>query len=303
MQSWDNLRYFLALHRHGRLIAAARALHVDHTTVGRRVKELETSLNTKLFEKRDSGFEVTTSGKSLLVYAEAIEKTVMGIETGICVDSENIKGSVRISSPEDFGSYFLATRLPELLSKYQELEIDLLSNEQDSNISRREIDIIITTNRPDSGRLVVKRLGEYRLGLFASKCYFEKHKSIKNIEDLKEHKLISCVDDKSFDRTIKNSVVSECKKISFKSRNMTAQYKAAQNGYGLCLMPCFMKEEYTDFIPVLEDQVVINQTLWLVVNEDMRYVDRIKKTSDFISDTLALSTSIFSGGQPNIRAI
>ena len=25
MQSWDNLRYFLALHRHGRLIAAARA--------------------------------------------------------------------------------------------------------------------------------------------------------------------------------------------------------------------------------------------------------------------------------------
>jgi Bacterial regulatory helix-turn-helix protein, lysR family len=33
---WDNLRYFLAVARAGKLTAAARRLGQDHTTVGRR---------------------------------------------------------------------------------------------------------------------------------------------------------------------------------------------------------------------------------------------------------------------------
>ncbi len=67
---WDDLRYFLALSRHRKLVGAAKSLSVDHTTVSRRVRELESVLNAQLFEKKETGFELTQSGKNLIAYAE-----------------------------------------------------------------------------------------------------------------------------------------------------------------------------------------------------------------------------------------
>ena len=49
MFDWDDLRYFLALHRHGSLVGAASAVGADPTTVSRRVAVLERALGSKLF--------------------------------------------------------------------------------------------------------------------------------------------------------------------------------------------------------------------------------------------------------------
>ena len=48
---WDDLRFFLAVARAGRLTAAARQLEADHTTVSRRISALEAALKAKLFER------------------------------------------------------------------------------------------------------------------------------------------------------------------------------------------------------------------------------------------------------------
>lgn len=53
--NWDDLRYFLAVARLQTASAAARRLGVDHTTVARRVRELEASLEAVLFEKSRAG--------------------------------------------------------------------------------------------------------------------------------------------------------------------------------------------------------------------------------------------------------
>src|SRR4051812_31754627 len=49
---WDDLRFFLAVHRAGTLAAAGKALKVDHTTVGRRLRGLESALGARLLERR-----------------------------------------------------------------------------------------------------------------------------------------------------------------------------------------------------------------------------------------------------------
>jgi DNA-binding transcriptional LysR family regulator len=48
---WDDLRFFLAVARSGRLTAAARRLSADHATVSRRIASLEQALKAKLFER------------------------------------------------------------------------------------------------------------------------------------------------------------------------------------------------------------------------------------------------------------
>ncbi len=51
MRDWNNIRIFLSVCRQGSLAAAARALKVDETTVGRRLKALEASLGTLLSQR------------------------------------------------------------------------------------------------------------------------------------------------------------------------------------------------------------------------------------------------------------
>jgi len=70
---WEDVRFFVALARHGSLSAAARALTVNHATVARRLAALEQTLAIKLFKRRPIGYELTAAGHSALEAADAME--------------------------------------------------------------------------------------------------------------------------------------------------------------------------------------------------------------------------------------
>ena len=76
---WDDPRLFLAVARSGRLSAAARKLHVEHTTVGRRLAALEHQLGTPLFYRTARGFLLTPTGQKALAGAEAMEHEAAAI--------------------------------------------------------------------------------------------------------------------------------------------------------------------------------------------------------------------------------
>ncbi|HEY5740207.1 MAG TPA: LysR family transcriptional regulator, partial [Gammaproteobacteria bacterium] len=75
MYDWNDLRYFLELSRQGKLVRAAARLHVDHTTVSRRITALEKQLDVRLFDKSPSGYQLTDAGLRLLPLAEQIESS------------------------------------------------------------------------------------------------------------------------------------------------------------------------------------------------------------------------------------
>ena len=52
---WNDLRYFLAVARLGRLSPAARRLRVEHSTVARRIEGMERAMGTRLFDRHREG--------------------------------------------------------------------------------------------------------------------------------------------------------------------------------------------------------------------------------------------------------
>jgi DNA-binding transcriptional LysR family regulator len=55
MFDWSDVRYFLAVARHGSTLAAARALQVSQSTVQRRLAELERQLGREIVKRHASG--------------------------------------------------------------------------------------------------------------------------------------------------------------------------------------------------------------------------------------------------------
>src|ERR687889_1298686 len=80
---WDDLRFFLAVARAGRLTVAARRLGADHATVSRRITALEEALKAKLFERRPQGYALTEHGERLLAKAESMETQALAVSSEI----------------------------------------------------------------------------------------------------------------------------------------------------------------------------------------------------------------------------
>jgi DNA-binding transcriptional LysR family regulator len=90
---WEDVRYFVALARHGTLSATARALRVNHATVARRIASLETLLGRPLFDRRAKGYVLTAEGKAVLDEANAMDEAALAVLRRL--DAHRLSGLVR----------------------------------------------------------------------------------------------------------------------------------------------------------------------------------------------------------------
>jgi DNA-binding transcriptional LysR family regulator len=301
--NWDDLRYFLAVARTQRASAAAKRLGVDHTTVARRVRELETALQTILFDKsRADGFTLTPEGQRLLAHADAIEATVRAATEQFSDGSESLSGNIRVGSTEGFGCFFLAPQIARLTEKHPDLSIDLLPVPHFVSLSKREADVAIVLERPERGQYVYTKLCDYRLKLYATQHYLDRHPPITGIADLRNHVFLSYVDDLAFSLELLylNLTVPEAM-TSLRSTSVIAQYFAALQGNALAILPCFMAAQNPLLIPVLPDDVTVTRRFWLCCREDLRNVKRITFLWHYLRSVAEENHALLMGESSEMR--
>ena len=168
MLDWDDLRLFLAVARSGSFVASGRGLGLNHTTLARRLTALEASLGTRLFDRSPRGVQPTKAGLDLIAHAERIEEEVLAAGRSVEGQDATVSGVVRLATTESFGTHFIAPRVHLLHAAHPGIELELVPESRTVSLSKREADIAISLNRPDTGRLQAARLVDYRIGLYAS---------------------------------------------------------------------------------------------------------------------------------------
>src|ERR1700749_2479135 len=97
MIDWDDVRYFLAVARGGSVRAAAERLGVNHSTVLRRVAQLEQRLSAQMFEKLPSGYRLTAAGEEVLELASQMEASSLQLETRVLGRDQSGRGLLRVT--------------------------------------------------------------------------------------------------------------------------------------------------------------------------------------------------------------
>jgi len=296
MYDWNDLRYFLELSRQGKLVKAAMRLHVDHTTVSRRIAGLEKQLDVRLFDKSPSGYQLTDAGLRLLPMAEKIEAQSNQLYQDISGKDTRLSGTVRVATPEALGSHVIARHVTEFRTEHPDIEIELVAETRRMSLSKREADIAINFARPDSGRLFSWKLCDYRLKLYATRRYLDQHPPIGTQDDLASLHFVSYIDDliempelRFFENTIRNA------HVVFRSTNVSAQLNAILDGIGLGMVHCFMAQNEDRLIPVLPDQIRVDRTYWLLVHEDLRQVARVYAVCQFLTRVLRDNKTLMMG--------
>jgi DNA-binding transcriptional LysR family regulator len=195
---WDNIRIFLSVARAGQFSAAALQLRIDNGTVGRRINALEKSLGVRLFDRQTTGSVLTAAGDRLYKAAEEVEAQLLRAQGDLSQSDVELSGTVRIAAPDGFTTLFLCPRLGHLKAKYPSLTVQLVPMSRTFSLSKREADLAITIEKPEEGRLSVRKLIDYSLHFYAAKTYLAEHGSPQRLEDLQRHCLVTYVQDLIF---------------------------------------------------------------------------------------------------------
>ncbi|WP_419909174.1 LysR family transcriptional regulator [Hoeflea sp.] len=281
--NWDDVRIFLAVARSGQILAASRRLGLNHATVARRVSALEDALKSKLLIRRTSGCDLTPEGEAFMHAAERMEAEMLSARSAVGMTDTEVSGAVRIGATDGFGIAFLAPRLGRLTERYPGLKIQLVPVPLSFSLSRREADVVITVERPDTGRLITRKLVDYTLALFASKDYLDRHGIPDDEDALKQHRLIGYVEDLIMSpRLHYRSDFARNWDSDFEISAVLGQVEAVRAGAGIGILHTFLARPHKELVPVLPRKKV-ERTYWIVYHENLRNIRRIKAVVDFIA--------------------
>jgi len=288
MFDWDDLRVFLAVARAKRFAAAARVLGIDATTVTRRLRRLSDQLDVTLFETVGTEHHLTERGRALLDHAEAVEGLAINAVRDVGGETHSLSGQVRLSAPEGFASWVIAPALPRFHAAHTQIELEVITASGFLNPSRRQADMAVMLARPRSGRLVVVKLADYCLNLYAASDYLAQRSEPQKIDDLKNHCLIGyipeLVDSPELDYL---DEIGSGLNTNLRSTSITVQHRMIAAGGGIGLLPAFIGSRDASLRPVLAEHIVLKRSFWLVTHADRREVSRIKVVKQFLHSVIA----------------
>jgi DNA-binding transcriptional LysR family regulator len=199
-----------------------------------------------------------------------------------------------LATREAFGAWLVCPRVNLLKRRHPDLKLDLISEARNISLLKRDADITVSLHYPSQRRVIVQKLTDYRLGLFASHDYLREFGPIHTVQDLKDRDVIWYVDEfvdmdeqRYMQRIIANSRQSFC------STNILAQYAAMASGMGIGIIPVYHASQDPALVRVLPDDVEEMRTYWLSVHPETQNFPNVRAVIDFLGEVVREKKNLF----------
>ncbi len=262
---WNDVRFFLAAARTGSLAGAARALGVEHSTVGRRLRAFEQTLGGSLVLRKPDGLVLTALGERVAAAAEKVDREVLALFDAALSEQPH----VRLALPSGFTGIF-TRRIERLRASHPGLVLELVSSARTVDLQKGEADLAVRVGPIADADLVARRIGNVGWSLYAAPGYLREHRWADNTVDLRGHKVIGY--DPLLSTTppghwIEANVAGA--DVVLRSREMMDMAGAAEAGVGIALLPCFLGDS-TSGLSRLTPDVIVSRDVWIVYRREMR---------------------------------
>lgn len=294
MFDWNDLKYFLAIARHGSTIAAGKALRLNQSTVQRRIVELEKSLGRKLVTRTASGYRLTDFGKELQPYAERIEAMVVDFERHVGDTGRDRTGVIRVTCPEP-----IVQRMTPLIerfhARYPKLRVEFVMSDHYLDLAKGEADVAFRSGDTDD-ELIGRKIADSVWAIYASRGYVEGHGKPERVEDLSQHPLVSFDEPMSKHRVAKwlKDVAPDAKIVARNNSVLGLMY-AVKSGVGVGALPTAIADAEPDLVRVLGPIPELARSWRLLAHPDLRRTPRIVAFFDFIVEQREALKSILTG--------
>ncbi len=127
---FEQIAAFVAVVEHGGISAAARALNRDPSAISRRLDALEARLGVRLLSRTTRRITLTEAGAAYLTRVRAIIAELLAAESEAAEGAATPRGLLRLSLPATYARRWIAPRLPEFVTAYPEVQLELLHTDR-----------------------------------------------------------------------------------------------------------------------------------------------------------------------------
>lgn len=265
----EGLITFLAVARLGRYTAAAKSLGINHSTVSRRITELEKALGGKVLERGASGWELTKLGARAMPSAEQAERSLQELSSlSSGGDTLRLNSVVRIAAPDAFTVFLAIPALSELQIQEPGLKVEITTATQQVRQRRSGVDIEIVIGEPTVNKAITRKVLTYRLRLYATEEYLERMGTPTAIEDLAEHRINYYIESAlQVDDLDLGARRIPSYRAGISSTSVFAHVSSTLAGAGIGLLPEYATTD-SRLVPVLPDDFHHEVSYWAVVREE-----------------------------------
>jgi DNA-binding transcriptional LysR family regulator len=287
MMDWDYLRYIRALAIGGTLAKAGEVLGVHQTTVLRRLDQMEESLGVQFFERNRDGLKLTPVGERAFREAEKLSVSVENLEKKLVGRDAAPIGKVRVAAEDSMMDELLSPILTDLVRTFPDIELEVLTDNDVTNLSHREADLTLRPENKPQATLEGERIAAIESAVYGSTRYCRRHRNM-DIENHPEACLWIIPDDTFSHIATGRWYRKQLKNIpSFiRCNSLQSMYSLAKAGAGLAVLPCYLGESAKELRRLSDPLEGESVDLWLHVNQDTQQMARVRIVMEFLLDRL-----------------
>jgi DNA-binding transcriptional LysR family regulator len=283
--NWDDTRLFLELARSNSARATAAGQGVSHSTITRRVAQLESDLGVRLFDRDVRGYHLTGAGELLVKSAVQAEEALLTAARQLQGRDAQLSGEIRVTTSNIVATHLLMDDFVEFTRLYPDIDLNILTTFDLHNLSRREADIALrisplASNPPED--LIGRKLITISNCYYASKTYLEEH-------DLRspnsKARWIGWDDEERFPDWVKRSPFPNFP-VFGRLNDVTLQSEAARRGMGLTVLPCFYGDKVNGLQRIPGCEPYASFDMWMLSHPDLRDAARMRTFRKFITESI-----------------
>lgn len=244
--NFNDMITFVAVAESLSFARAAEKMNITASAASRRVKRLEEALGSKLIYRTTRALSLTEAGGHYLFHAQAAVMSATNASAAAKSHQTVPQGQLNVHAPMSYGKLQLSPLIPEFLSIYPNISINLSLNDQMPDLLSAGLDILLTGRHVSAGTYISRKIGEFGSMLCASAGYIEKNLAPQTPEDLRAHNCLLYEHPEnpvfwSFSRGDEAFEIGVSG--NFRSDNSEVITEAVKAGLGIARLPNFIADQ------------------------------------------------------------
>lgn len=299
MLDWDDLRFFLAVARHGTLATASKHLHVTQSTVSRRLASLQERMGVRLLQRSAEGYLLTLAGQSIMARVERVEAEALSVERAVAGHDVRLEGLVRVASSQLLASHVLAACFATVHVRHPGLMIEAVVDVAGNLSGTFEPDVAVRLRRFEQHDLVVRNIGTIAFGLYGCVAYLERHGKPDLGNGCAGHQLITLLDERDLsDQAGWLTEHADRAHVALRADSYETQHWVAACGGGLALLPRFRADAEPGLRRLETPMPIPPAEIWLGVQHENRQVPRVRAVLDCLADAVRSRAALLNPPVP-----
>lgn len=301
--AWDDFRLIKAVADARGLPAAAAMIGVNHSTVFRRLKQIEEALGAVLFERHRTGYALTPAGEEMVALANRLDEEITAVGRKLAGREPAPSGELRVTTPDSLLIELLMPMLAAFRERYPEVRLDIVLSNQALNLSKRDADVAVRATDHPPENLVGRRIARIAWALYGRAQDFPEPGNVTQ-EQLDARNWVSLGDTLGALKAVKfvqENVAPD--RVAYKINSVLGLAEAVEAGIGIGHIPCLIGDSRPSLVRLAPPDDDYAADLWLLTHPDLRHSPRVRAFLDFLAVEIARHRRFIEGDaghQPDV---